>query len=110
MSEAINKIKERIEKNKFSRELGLRAICARADIYEAINGGPAIKYEWLRKVVDGRTPNPGYERIDRLNKILDLLEQESSDVTAGLSKSEQPAVPGVHANSPTRPGKEQGGE
>jgi hypothetical protein len=90
MSEAIRKIQERIEKNKFSRELGLRAICARADAYEALNGGPAIKYEWLRKVVDGRTPNPGFERMDRLNTILDLLEQESGEVSSRGTKVDQP--------------------
>lgn len=76
MSEAINSIKERIEKNKYSRAEGLRAICARAEIFEKEHGGPAIKYEWLRKVVDGRTPNPGFDRIEQLNKVLDALEKE----------------------------------
>jgi hypothetical protein len=76
VSEAIQNIKDRIERKKYSRAEGLRAICARADAYEAQHGGPAIKYEWLRKVVDGRILNPGFDRIERLNKVLDALEQE----------------------------------
>ncbi|BDT74061.1 hypothetical protein os4_36140 (plasmid) [Comamonadaceae bacterium OS-4] len=76
MSEAIRSIKNRIESKKYSRAEGLRAICARAELYQAVHGGPAIKYEWLRKVVDGRTPNPGIDRIEQLGKVLDALDQE----------------------------------
>ncbi len=79
MSEAIKKLQKRIEKNKYSRAQGLRAICARADLFQAQDGGPAIKYPWLRKVVDGSIRNPGFDRIEQLNKVLDLLEQESGN-------------------------------
>lgn len=99
MSEAIKTIQERIEKNKYSRESGLRAICARADLYQAEHGGPAIKFEWLRKVGDGRTKNPGFDRIAQLNKVLDILEKESADTSrSGMTVQASPKTQPVAAS------------
>ncbi|MDT8992848.1 hypothetical protein RQP54_18385 [Curvibacter sp. APW13] len=107
MSEAITKIQKRIAANKYSRDQGLRAICARADAYEAIHGGPAIKYEWLRKVVDGRTVNPGFDRIERLNVILDLMDLEGGE---GSSKDMMAEKPDTTTAKGTNPVREQGKE
>lgn len=74
MSKLIQDLRENVDSGKYSRQTGLRAICSAAKEFQGIHGGPDITYDWLRRVVDGRIKNPGFERIEQLQKVMEAMK------------------------------------
>lgn len=69
------KVQNRLLVTRYSKNSGYEVIAQKSrDLASAI-GGPELTYSWLSKFGRNEIKSPSYDRMERLIKILDALDQ-----------------------------------
>ncbi len=66
-------VQERLLVARYSKKSGYQVIAQTSVALALKKGGPTITYSWLSKFGRNEIKNPGYDRMERLIEILDIL-------------------------------------